>query len=431
MAATSSLDAPIPLSFPAILRNSALTDRFAHLNINSETRTTPLSYVVAKKHKRSDDNLGKRWIRRKDNARLAGNPHVVAAMRSDYLIPTPGVRTTFQSPLQPYLQHNVKLPTSAPNVARIQDVNAGRFSLSLKGMRRDIRARDTYRTRLIAHTVDEAIKAWLNQSAVFLAPDADDNELSLPGRELKANNGEDMGIKQVASTPTKLVWNLGDDAFARYMVHCCARWYEVVSFSKEVVGYRLMHLLRPNVSKPNPTAAISLDTPPFTDLDNQTSAVESDFSSFDSDLVSHLDSDIGDVDSEPEPSGATHNLGAISESGDSIISRPRSTAARIDDGDADESSSEVDIMASSLELTSFDEIDPEETLRAVPDLSLLERPVRSAVPLRARGWQRSTSTSSPSPVRRISAKTPRLKNHSQPLKTTGKGKCSFYDYLFA
>lgn len=55
---------PIPMSFPAVLRNPKLADRFAHLRIASSVgELTPLK--IQKNNR--EDREGKRWIRRKDN----------------------------------------------------------------------------------------------------------------------------------------------------------------------------------------------------------------------------------------------------------------------------------------------------------------------------------------------------------------------------
>lgn len=56
-------EAPVPLSFPAILRNPGVSHRFAHLHAD---QTISRSLPVKKSIKR-DDNEGKRWVRRKDN----------------------------------------------------------------------------------------------------------------------------------------------------------------------------------------------------------------------------------------------------------------------------------------------------------------------------------------------------------------------------
>jgi hypothetical protein len=60
--------APVPLSFPAILRNPGVSDRYAHLR---PTKERPLDVgagtKVNLKKGRRHDNEGKRWIRRKEN----------------------------------------------------------------------------------------------------------------------------------------------------------------------------------------------------------------------------------------------------------------------------------------------------------------------------------------------------------------------------
>ena len=60
-------DGPVPLSFPAILRNAALTSRFAHLTLDPEQRKPAYQSAVSKKSIRRNDNEGKRWVRRKEN----------------------------------------------------------------------------------------------------------------------------------------------------------------------------------------------------------------------------------------------------------------------------------------------------------------------------------------------------------------------------
>lgn len=59
------VSAPIPMSFPAVLRNPKLTDRFAHLRI-SASGTRDITPVQPKKNSR-EDREGKRWVRRREN----------------------------------------------------------------------------------------------------------------------------------------------------------------------------------------------------------------------------------------------------------------------------------------------------------------------------------------------------------------------------
>ena len=62
---TTIVDEPVPLSFPAILRNSKLADRFAYLQVAAPARSTTSSSAQTKRIR--INNEGKRWIRRKEN----------------------------------------------------------------------------------------------------------------------------------------------------------------------------------------------------------------------------------------------------------------------------------------------------------------------------------------------------------------------------
>lgn len=56
---------PVPMSFPAILRNTKITDRYAHLRDNS---LLSVSVHAKSTEKRSrSEKEGKRWVRRKEN----------------------------------------------------------------------------------------------------------------------------------------------------------------------------------------------------------------------------------------------------------------------------------------------------------------------------------------------------------------------------
>ncbi|KAF8894118.1 hypothetical protein BD779DRAFT_1505361 [Infundibulicybe gibba] len=213
------LASPPPLSFPAILRNPGLTNRFAHLH--GQTPAVPLQV----KNLRREEKEGKRWIRRKDNARFTGNPHIVAATRKDFAVPTPQTRPTFPEPLPAYLPRNTKVPSTIHPTRDPASANAGRFSLSLKGMRKDLR-RSGVRAQMLVRDVERAITEWLYADGSSL-PDPTPNEANLPAALI----GDTQTISEVSHTPLQMVWSITDDPFARYVVHCCARYYEVVSFS--------------------------------------------------------------------------------------------------------------------------------------------------------------------------------------------------------
>jgi hypothetical protein len=110
----------------------------------------------------------------------------------------------------------------------IASANAGRFSLSMKGMRRDLR-RAGGKAEWLVRDVETTILEWLTQGGTLLRPDSvEDNQV----RESERPVGNSGTIIEVSRTPLQLIWRIPDDAFARYVVHCCARFHEVVSFSK-------------------------------------------------------------------------------------------------------------------------------------------------------------------------------------------------------
>ena len=95
-----AMPTPVPMSFPTILRNSKLSDRYSYLR-ESETiirDNTPSNNSVPKRKTR-EDKEGKRWVRRRENARFTGNPYVVFARPGsrDMQIDLPTAKKTFVS----------------------------------------------------------------------------------------------------------------------------------------------------------------------------------------------------------------------------------------------------------------------------------------------------------------------------------------------
>jgi len=102
----------------------------------------------------------------------------------------------------------------------------------MKGMRRELR-RAGGKAEWLVRDVETAIVEWLMQGGTVLRPNnVEENDLLDTGRTV-GNSGT---IVEVSRTPLQLIWRIPDDAFARYVVHCCARYHEVVSFS----GYFLI-----------------------------------------------------------------------------------------------------------------------------------------------------------------------------------------------
>ncbi|KAI8972258.1 hypothetical protein BD414DRAFT_500706 [Trametes punicea] len=448
---------PVPMSFPALLRTPGLSDRFAHLRVPTEKYAPSVS---ARRNKR-EEKEGKRWVRRKENgmssrpsgvlanrktapsvnaARFTGNVHIVAPSRKDYVVPVPSGRATFPQPLPNYLSRNHVVPPARPPSTEPSSANAGRFSLSLKGMRRELR-KSGPRTELLVKEVEEEIVSWLSYGGIMLSPD-NAPDLTFPGVPV----GTSETILEVSRTPLQLVWSIAEDAFTRYVVHCCARYHDIVSFSKDASGQRLTYLLRPNVTRPSRHAAPVIDTPPVTDL--------SELSGHEVDTESEFlsDRDLSDAEG-PAPTrigAAARGLGAIVEVGSdaSASASPLvgavyagssvSPMAPLDDGwsvvggsdaegdlsalESEEVGLEGDVQALSL---SDAEVDADRTFVADARRRSGPEALRSRLLDRQR---RSASSPSPSPARRAPR---RPRQRAAPVHAGSLQRKSFYDYLFA
>ncbi|KAI9437898.1 hypothetical protein F5148DRAFT_1353944, partial [Russula earlei] len=271
---------PLPFSFPSVLRNPGLTSRHAHLVEPTESWSAPFQ---PKKVWRRDDNEGKRWVRRRENARFSDNPHIATPSKRDLEPSLPVLHATFPIPLPPYLPRSAALPATAPPVRDAKASNAGQFSLSVRGMRKALR-RSGPSTQALVRGVEDELTRWLGRVEVVLNPDAKSG-YQFPGRAVAGL--ED--IREVERSPQRLVWWIEDDTWARYVVHCCARYHNIVSFSKDTSTHRLTHILRPNATQPDPATLAALATPPATDGDFSSHA------SFDSDAPSSL-SDVQSLD---------------------------------------------------------------------------------------------------------------------------------------
>ena len=110
-------------------------------------------------------------------------------------------------------------------------------------MRKALR-RSGARTEALVCGVEDELTRWLSEVAVVLNP-ASEGGHQFPGRAVA---GEE-GIREVERSPQRLVWWIENDTWARYIVHCCARYHNVVSFSTFRVftntnRYSFIYLLR-------------------------------------------------------------------------------------------------------------------------------------------------------------------------------------------
>ncbi|KAH8833290.1 hypothetical protein DL96DRAFT_1493214 [Flagelloscypha sp. PMI_526] len=346
-ATTSTLDnGPIPMSFPAVLRHTGMAGNpYAHLL----ERQRPVRTTVTVRMRRRDDNEGKRWIRRKENSRFTHNPHIVSATRRDLSVDPPTSHSTFPEPLPAYLHRNTLLPNAASkSPLDPASANAGRFSTSLKGARKELR-RSGWRVQKLVESLEVIILDWMERPQ---AAGGTGEEIVFPGVQL---GGMEI-VREVGRSPLKLVWRIPDDAQARFVVHLVARYHEVVSFSRDYVTpegttERLTYLLRPNVTRPDFRTTMALETPPTTDIDYASQLDESDFIS-DSDAES-IASGRG-ISATAGAAPEVDVLASISES------RPTSPAISIasDWSAIEASASENEGLAESIDSLSLDDPTP-------------------------------------------------------------------------
>ncbi|KAJ9117469.1 hypothetical protein QFC22_004319 [Naganishia vaughanmartiniae] len=161
------LDAPILMTLPAILQNpksrtQAQVDSYA-------TQQRERAQALSRKH--AEDKYGdrasgvdrrkgegKRSLRRRENAMLAHNPHTALPSRIDLLPPAPSYTPTF-----PKATSSAIRATSAPSPALPQpepaSSEAGKYTLSLKGVRQMLRRRGR-RAEQVVQFVENELRGW-------------------------------------------------------------------------------------------------------------------------------------------------------------------------------------------------------------------------------------------------------------------------------
>ena len=392
-------------------------------------------------------------------ARFTGNPHVAAPSKHDLEPSVPIPHATFPIPLPPYLPRSAPLSATVTPTPDAKASNAGQFSLSKRGMRKALR-RSGPRTQALVRGVEEEFMCWLSGVEVVINPDTESG-YQFPGRAVAGL--ED--IREVERSPQRLVWWIENDTWARYVVHCCARYHNIVSFStsirslfnspplpihiyipipmtgKDTTTHRLTHILRPNATRPDPATRAALATPPATDGDF------SSHSPYDSDVLPSSLSDVqsgdggldilseSDLASEPE-FGSVHGRGARGGQ----HRPPLSDIASDVDADAEVGSVQGAGGGSNSDSGGDGHFNLEQATGSLSLASDDETPRR--LPLRGtayRGWttkwethQRTRSGSSPSrsPARR-KPRWPLGRTMVKKSASNNGGKTeSFYDFLF-
>ncbi|SPO36552.1 uncharacterized protein PSFLO_02023 [Pseudozyma flocculosa] len=266
----------IPMSLPSILRNPQLK----HLNgaplrapASSTSTSTSTSGRLGGAGARPARDLSKRKARRADNARLAGNPHVVRPTPADFRLQANPRSSTF--PASAYLKtgsgsKSTSLPIPQYGSTRAAEpcydassASSGQFRMSLKDARKVLSDRiNVDRERFgtpgdgpVERTVCKAeaeIKLWLDET-VFVTPDVKqrgrgrvlvDEQYRVVAQPSEAVDGRDddddnidddidaAQIVELQRTPNALVWSI-PDPFLRLAVHCLARIHGCPSFSKD------------------------------------------------------------------------------------------------------------------------------------------------------------------------------------------------------
>ncbi|KAH8119127.1 hypothetical protein DFH11DRAFT_1686096 [Phellopilus nigrolimitatus] len=414
------------MSFPAFLRNSKLADRFAYLH---DAPAAPYSSAPASRPAKNarDEREGKRWVRRKENARFIGNPHIVQAARRDMQVDLPSARPTFPEPLPRFLPRSVAAPTPPRPAFDVGSANSGRYSLSLKGMRRALRGHGP-RAQMLVQDVEREVLDWLVGGTIML-PDAAEDVLLEDGRPI----GDEGSIVELSRTPLQLIWAVGDDAFGRYIVHCCARYHKVVSYSKDVDGKRLTYLLRPNVTRPDFAARNALDTPPATESDYSLGVLS------ENDILSVEENEpIADMTSDAElpPDSRHRRLSSVSEQVDEsgaeaaprlLRTGRRSSFDETADMDADDDNSVVgDDLARSVDSLDINAVSYRE-----PPIRYTAPPTERT-PLRdRRGVSRASSSPSRSPRPSMRRTIRSARKRVGGRRAMPDSKQSFYDYLYS
>ncbi|KAL8278212.1 hypothetical protein RQP46_009385 [Phenoliferia psychrophenolica] len=271
----------IPLSLPAILQNP-------------KARLSHLAPAVAKSSKLSKEQallasgvIGKRRRRRFENALLSSNPHILRPTTAD-LLPRPAAGIPTFSPRPVDFPASLLIPSSELLVGA-PSIN-GQYSFSLKGIRRALRGGT--RARDVVDVVEASLTAWLSEggkraSDFHTRTDGSGNRIIDATPYLApVENGETeeqpavSAIIELSRLPHAMLWVIADP-YDRFICHCIARYYGVISFSAPDTalgaGNRVTHLLRPNMVRPN--AGGVGETPPGTDLsatEGETSAVDTE-----------------------------------------------------------------------------------------------------------------------------------------------------------
>ncbi|BGP26021.1 hypothetical protein Rt10032_c10g4069 [Rhodotorula toruloides] len=318
------VDGAVPLRIPAILR---LQESKGGSALQKKERTAREGADPVPRKGGGTAPGGKRRRRRWENAQLAGNPHLHRPSRADF---SPGpymkdLSTTFTPPPAHFSRSTYvsSSPASSPSAASLaSNADHGQFSMSLRGLRRNLRLAvgpraqrgQGGRTEEVLDTMERELKDWLMLSgripegfyhdSMPLAGDTliqtihrgqlldatalDDYTLPTPGAldslpDLPTRTPafatcdlpDVPTLTELTRQPHTLIW-LAPSPHHRFLLHSLVRYYNLTSFSRPLnplePDVRVTHVLRPQLARPRcvPVAVPSVDarawdTPPGTD----------------------------------------------------------------------------------------------------------------------------------------------------------------------
>lgn len=161
-------------------------------------------------------------------ARFVGNGYIVKPSTKDFALSLSLPRSTFPKPLPPFIPRHLSAPSASLPHRDPASANAGRYSLSLTGVRRELR-RSGPGAEQIVLDIEQELMEWLETGGILISPD------SQHVHPLAGTSGVPLGSSQsiieVHRSPTELIWRIDKD-FPRFLLHCVARFHGVVSFSK-------------------------------------------------------------------------------------------------------------------------------------------------------------------------------------------------------
>lgn len=220
-------------------------------------------------------------------AALVHNPHIHRPSRADFAPGPPIVSTTPFAPPPPaaLFPRSLYLPSTVAPVPTAREKASGNFSLSLRGLRKQLRATEGGAVHASLALIERELRSWLSLSgpippgyfhnrAKVIDPTPVEDWLvpateSLPDLPSSSTlSPPPPSITELSRSAHALVW-LVISPHTRYLLHVLARYYNIQSFSRALSplepDVRVTHILRPNWVRPEMAHIGDLETPPGTD----------------------------------------------------------------------------------------------------------------------------------------------------------------------